>query len=174
MKIKHSFAALFAIFPILIFGGCSSVDVSENSGFSSYVGQELPLQSAVVLVKNDSKSPNAVYYDGIRAKLLMLDDASPELKWQDSTVVQLAINHNIFLDKVRVEFRGDLERTVAYGHAILPNSTNQINFGYLWGIDFHIQRAPWEPFSVKPVRWLTGGRPPHWDYPMFYAPTNQP
>jgi hypothetical protein len=174
MKIKNTFTALLVIFPVLIFVGCSSVDVSKNSGFSSYVDRELPLQSAVALVKNDSKSPNAVYYDGINAKLLMLDNASPELKWEDSTVVQLATNHIIFLDEVRVEFRGDLERTVAFGHTALPNSTNQINFGYLWGIDFHIQRAPWEPLSVKSKRWLTGKRPPHWDYPMFYDPTNQP
>jgi hypothetical protein len=174
MKIEKAFTALLVIFPILILVGCSSTDVSKNSGFSSYISRELPLQSSVALVKNDSKVPNAVFYDGIYTKFVMLDDVTPEWKWDDQTTVQLATNHIIFLDKARVEFRGDLQRTVAYGHTVSPNSTNQIYFAYLWGTDFQIQRAPWESFSVKPVRWLTGERPPHWDYPMFYTPTNQP
>lgn len=174
MKIRYTFVLLVVIFPILIFVGCSSVDVSKNSGFSRYVGRDLQLQSAVALMKHDSKVPDAIFYDGIHAKLVMLDDTMPKSKWQDTTAVQLPTNHVIFIDKARVEFRGDLQRTVAYGHTTLPNSTNQINFAYLWGTDFQIQRAPWEPLSVKPVRWLTGERPPHWDYPMFYDPTNQP
>jgi hypothetical protein len=174
MKIKKAFTALLVIFSILILVGCSSTDVSKNSGFSSYVGRELPLQSSVALVKNDSKVPSAVFYDGIHTKLVMLDDATPEWKWEDPTVIQLPTNHIIFLNKARVEFRGDFQRTVAYGHTTLPNSTNQVNFAYLWGTDFQIQRAPWEPFSVKPVRWLAGARPAHWNYPMFYSPTNQP
>jgi hypothetical protein len=39
-------------------------------------------------------------------------------------------NHVIFLDKVRVEFRGGLVRTVAYDHTILQNSANQMDFAY--------------------------------------------
>ena len=174
MKIRDRFTMLLAIFSILTFVGCSSVDVSKKSGFSSYVGRELPLQSTVALVINDTKVPNCVYYDGIHSKRVMLDDPAPEWKWLDPAVVQLPIGRLVFLDKARVEFRGDLERTVVYGHTTLPNSTSQIDFVYLWGVDFQIQRAPWEPLSVRPVRWLTGERPAHWDYPMFYAPTNQP
>ena len=172
MKIKRAFATLLVTFSILTFVGCSSVDVSKNSGFSSYVGRELSLQSAAALMKKDSNS--SVYYDGIHSTFILVDDNTPEWGWVDKTVVQLPTNHIVFLDKARVEFRGDLERTVAYGHTTLPNSTNQIYFVYLWGIDFQVQRAPWEPLSVRPVRWLTGERPAHWDYPMFYAPTNQP
>jgi hypothetical protein len=174
VKIKSTFAALLAIVPILTFVGCSSVDVSKQSGFSSYVGRELPLQSAVALVNNDAKVPNCIYYDGIHSRQVMLDDPAPEWEWLDPIIVQLPVGHLVILDKARVEFRGDLERTVAYGHTTLPNSSNRIDFVYLWGIDFQVQRAPWEPLSVRPVRWLTGERPAHWNYPMFYAPTNQP
>jgi hypothetical protein len=172
MKIRKAFATLLVICPILILIGCSSTDVSKNSGFSSYVGRDLLLQSAAVVKKNNSNS--GVYYDGIHSKFILMNDETPELGFVDKTIVQLPTNHIVFLDKACVEFRGDLERTVAYGHTVLPNSTNHINFAYLWGTDFQIQRAPWEALSVKPVRWLTGKRPTHWDYPMFYAPTNQP
>ncbi|HSY74621.1 MAG TPA: hypothetical protein VK810_04055 [Dongiaceae bacterium] len=169
---KNSLTVFFIFFSILILAGCSSTDVSKNSGFSSYVGHELPLQSAAAIVKKDSNS--GVYYDGIHSKFILINDDTPEWGFVDKTVVRLPTNHIVFLDKARVEFRGDLERTVAYGRTILPNSTNQINFAYLWGTDFQVQRAPWEPLSVRPVRWLTGDRPAHWDYPMFNAPTNQP
>jgi len=172
MKIKKAFATLLIICPILIFAGCSSTDVSKNSGFSSYVGRDLLLQSAAALKKNNSDL--GVYYDGIHSKFILINDDTPEWGFVDKTVVRLPTNHIVFLDKARVEFRGDLERTVAYGHTILPNSTNQINFAYLWGTDFQVQRAPWESLTVRPVRWLTGHRPAHWDYPMFNTPTNQP
>ncbi|HXI71677.1 MAG TPA: hypothetical protein VNN22_15080 [Verrucomicrobiae bacterium] len=141
MKEAKAFAILLLFSSILLLIGCSSVDVSKNSGFSSYVGRDLPLQSAAALKKNNSDLD--VYYDGIHSKFILMNDETPELGFVDKAIVQLPTNHIIVLDKARVEFRGDLERIVAYGHTTLPNSTNQINFAYLWGTDFQIQRAPW-------------------------------
>ena len=172
MKIKKAFAILLIIFPILILIGCASENISKNSGFSSYIGHELPLQSAAAIVKKDSDFGG--YYDGIRSKFILINDDTPQWGFVDKTVIRLSTNHIVVLDKIYMDYRGDLVRTVAYGHTTSPNLTNEIFFAYLWGTDFQIQRAPWQPLSVPAVQWLTGKRPPHWDYPMFYAPTNQP